>query len=149
MPEPSSRRDSLFLPFHWPRTRTTQTVSSSATLPRSTQTSIPQATQTSPTLSSVEQPLNLTATSVSEASSNMTTISLPKGTILKISKAKSPVASTSLDTYAEELPISRLRNPRSSPFIDVVELSPQRSSTIDIVPVEAIEVPPSPSSDHS
>ncbi len=60
-----------------------------------------------------------------------------------------PVTSSSvvhLEPRSEERQISRVDNPTSTLTVEVVELSPQHLSTIDILPLETAEVSLSSSS---
>jgi hypothetical protein len=51
-----------------------------------------------------------------------------------------------LEPRSRELQISRVDNPSSSPATDLVTLSPQHLSTIDVIPLETAEVSLSSSS---
>ncbi len=146
----SNLREPLFAPFSWPRTanpssRVSNRLNSEA--PRASRPSV------SSTQFSVDQLLNSADSFHSKASASLeqsprVTVSLPEDTTLSL-VVEPPVSSSSvvpLEPRSRELQISRVDNPSSSPATDIVTLSPQHLSTIDIIPLKTAEVSLSSSS---
>ena len=146
----SNLREPLFAPFSWPRpsnpsSRISNRPNSEA--PRASRPSV------SSTRFSVDRLLNSADSFHSKASASLeqpprATVSLPEDTTLSL-VVEPPVSSSSvvqLEPRSRELQISRVDNPGSSPATDLVTLSPQHLSTIDVIPLETAEVSLSSSS---
>ena len=146
----SNLREPLFAPFSWPRTA--NPISRASNRPNS---EAPRASglSVSSTRFSVDQLLNPADSFHSKASASSeqpprVTVSLPEDTTLSL-VVEPPVSSNSvvhLEPRSRELQISRIDNPSSSPATDLVTLSPQHLSTIDVIPLETAEVSLSSSS---
>jgi hypothetical protein len=140
----SNLREPLFTPFSWPRTTNPSSRSSNRPNPEAPRASRPSV---SSTRFSVDQLLNSADSSRSRilAASERpprVTVSLPEDTTLSL-VVEPPVSSSSvvhLEPRSRELQISRVDNPSSSPATDLVTLSPQHLSTIDVIPLETAEV---------
>ena len=143
-------REPLFAPFSWPRTtnpssRVSNRPNSEA--PRASRPSV------SSTQFSVDRLLNSANSPHPRASASTerppkVTVSLPEETTLGL-VVEPPATSSSvihLEPRSGERQISRVDNPNSSSAVDVVTLSPQPLSTIDILPLETAEVSLSSSS---
>jgi hypothetical protein len=153
----SNLREPLFAPFSWPRT--TNPSSWTSNHPNS---EVPRVSRPSTlsTLFSVDQLLRSVDSPRSRASAPTerpprAAVSLPEETTLSL-VVEPPVASSSvvhLEPRSGERQISRVDNPNSSPAIDVVTLSPLPLPTIDILPLETVEVSlsssPSPPTNES
>ena len=143
----SNLREPLFTPFSWPRTTNPSSRISNRSNPEAPRASRPSV---SSTRFSVDQLLN-SADSRTLATSERpprVTVSLPEDTTLSL-VVEPPVSSSSviqLEPRSRELQISRIDNPSSSPATDLVTLSPQHLSTIDVIPLETAEVSLSSSS---
>jgi len=146
----SNLREPLFTPFSWPRTTNPSSRTSNRPNPEAPRVSRPSV---SSTRFSVDQLLNSADSSHSRtlaASERLprVTVSLPEDTTLSL-VVEPPVSSSSvvqLEPRSRELQISRIDNPSSSPATDLVNLSPQHLSTIDVIPLETAEVSLSSSS---
>ena len=146
----SNLREPLFTPFSWPRTTNPSSRISNRLNPEAPRTSRPSV---SSTRFSVDQLLNSADSSHSRTlatseQSPRATVSLPEDTTLSL-VVEPPVSSSSvvhLEPHSKELQISRVDNPSSSPATDLVTLSPQHLSTIDVIPLETAEVSLSSSS---
>ncbi len=146
----SNLREPLFAPFSWPRTANPSSRVSNhpnSEAPRASRPSV------SSTQFSVDQLLNSADSFHSKASASLeqpprVTVSLPEDTTLSL-VVEPPVSSSSvvhLEPRSRELQISRVDNPSSSPATDIVTLSPQHLSTIDVIPLKTAEVSLSSSS---
>jgi len=137
-------REPLFTPFSWPRTTNPSSRISTRLNPEALRASRPSV---SSTRFSVDQLLNSADSSHSRilATSERpprVTVSLSEDTTLSL-VVEPPVPSSSLvrlESRSRELQISRVDNPSSSPATDVVTLSPQHLSTIDVISLETAEV---------
>ena len=146
----SNLREPLFARFSWPRTANPSSRASSRPNSEAPRASGPSV---SSTRFSVDQLLNPADSFHSKASASpeqppRVTVSLPEDTTLSL-VVEPPVSSSSvvhLEPRSRELQISRVDNPSSSPATDLVTLSPQHLSTIDVIPLETAEVSLSSSS---
>jgi len=132
-------REPLFTPFSWPRTTNPSSRISTRLNPEAPRASRPSV---SSTRFSVDQLLNSSGTLASSEQPPRVTVSLPEDTTLSL-VVEPPVSSNSvvhLEPRSRELQISRVDNPSSSPATDLVTLSPQPLSTIDVIPLETAEV---------
>jgi len=140
----SNLREPLFAPFSWPRT-----VNPSSWASNRPNLEAPRASR--PSVSSVQFSVDQLLSSADsfppKASASLeqpprVTVSLPEDTTLSL-VVEPPVSSSSvvhLEPRSKELQISRVGNPSSSPATDLVTLSPQHLSTIDVIPLETAEV---------
>ena len=146
----SNLREPLFARFSWPRTANPSSRASSRPNSEAPRASGPSV---SSTRFSVDQLLNPADSFHSKASASSeqpprVTVSLPEDTTLSL-VVEPPVSSSSvvqLEPRSRELQISRVDNPGSSPATDLVTLSPQHLSTIDVLPLETADVSLSSSS---
>jgi len=146
----SSLREPLFAPFSWPRTTNPSSRISSRPNSEAPRASGPSV---SSTRFSVDQLLNSAESSHSRTLATserppIVTVSLPEDTTLSL-VVEPPVSSSSmvqLEPRSRGLQISRVDNPSSSPATDLVTLSPQHLSTIDVIPLGTAEVSLSSSS---
>jgi len=147
----SNLREPLFTPFSWPRTTNPSSRTSNRPNPEAPRASRPSV---SSTRFSVDQLLNSADSSHSRTLATSerpprVTVSLPEDITLSL-VVEPPVSSSSvvqLEPRSRELQISRVYNPScSSPTTDLVTLSPQHLSTIDVIPLETAEVSLSSSS---
>ena len=140
----SNLREPLFAPFSWPRTANPSSRVSNRPNPEAPRASRPSVSSTQ---FSVDQLLNSANSFHPKASASLeqpprVTVSLPEDTTLSL-VVEPPVSSSSvvqLEPHSRELQISRVYNPSSSPATDIVTLSPQHLSTIDVIPLETAEV---------
>jgi len=137
-------REPLFAPFSWPRTANPSSRVSNRPNPEAPRASEPSVSSTQ---FSVDQLLNSADSFHPKASASLeqpprVTVSLSEDTTLSL-VVEPPVSSSSvvhLEPRSKELQISLVGNPSSSPATDLVTLSPQHLSTIDVIPLETAEV---------
>ena len=154
----SNLREPMFLPFSWPRganhnswtSNHSASLASEISLPRSRSSAVPvQASSSLPT--HLTAPVICPEVSITpERPPRVTNFSLPEGTTLtSVPELQSASDSaTLLESPSESRQISRVENPNFSSPIEVVEMSPQHSSTINVPSLETTEVSLSPSSNH-
>jgi hypothetical protein len=153
----SNLREPLFAPFSWPRTTNPSFWASNhpnSEAPRASRPSVSSTQFSVDGLLNSANPLHPRASASTERPPRVT-VSLPEETTLSL-VVEPPVTSGSvvhLEPRSGERQISRVGNPNSSPAVDIVTLSPQPLSTIDILPLETAEVslssPSSPPTNES
>ena len=140
----SNLREPLFAPFSWPRTANPSSRASNRPNSEAPRASGPSVSSIQ---FSVDQLLNSadsfpSKTLAASERPPRVTVSLPEDTTLSL-VVEPPVSSSSvvhLKPRSRELQISRVDNTSSSPATDLVTLSPQHLSTIDVIPLETAEV---------